>query len=113
LEQVEVVIWWADELEVCRGLSSEIGEIWSSVASQANSRWLWHSIDHHTGKVLASVFRRRKDIVFLTLKALLQPPIPLDRPCLVALKYLSAVVCNRRRLWHVRFKSAWWWPLDA
>jgi hypothetical protein len=28
-EQVEVEIWRADELEVCRGLSSELDEMWS------------------------------------------------------------------------------------
>ena len=35
--------------------------------------WLWHAIDHHTGKVLAYVFGRRKDDVFLQLKTLLDP----------------------------------------
>ena len=73
LEQVEVEIWRADELEVCRGLSSELDEMWSYVASKANPRWLWHTIDHHTGKMLAYVFGQRKDTVFLTLKALLEP----------------------------------------
>jgi insertion element IS1 protein InsB len=38
-----------------------------------NPRWLWHAIDHHTAKVLAYVFGRRKDEVFLQLKALLEP----------------------------------------
>jgi insertion element IS1 protein InsB len=38
-----------------------------------NQRWLWHAIDHHTGAVLAYVFGRRKDEVFLQLKALLEP----------------------------------------
>ena len=36
-------------------------------------RWLWHAIDHRTGKVLAFVFGRRKEAVFLKLKALLEP----------------------------------------
>ena len=40
----------------------------------ANSkRWLWHAIDHLSGQVLAYVFGRRKDEVFLKLKALLEP----------------------------------------
>jgi len=52
-EQVEVEIWRADELEVRRGLSAELDERWSYVRSKANPRWLWHAIDHHTGKVLA------------------------------------------------------------
>ena len=72
-EQVEVEIWRADELEVRRGLSSELDEMWSYVRSKANPRWLWHAIDHHTGKVLAYVFGRRQDTVFLELKALLEP----------------------------------------
>ena len=71
--QVEVEIWRADELEVRRGLSSELDEMWSSVRTKANPRWLWHAIDHHTGKVLAYVFGRRKDAVFLKLQQLLEP----------------------------------------
>jgi insertion element IS1 protein InsB len=70
-EQVEV--WRADELEVRRGLSSELDEMWSYVARKTNPRWLWHAIDHHTGEVLAYVFGRHKDTVFLKLKALLEP----------------------------------------
>jgi insertion element IS1 protein InsB len=72
-EQVEVEIWRADALEVCRGLSSELDEMWSYVRSKANPRWLWHAIDHHTGQVLAYVFGRRQDTVFLALKTLLKP----------------------------------------
>jgi hypothetical protein len=47
--------------------------MWSFVGKKGNQRWLWHAIDHHTGKVLAYVFGRRKDEVFLQLKALLIP----------------------------------------
>ena len=72
-EQVEVEIWRADELEVRRGLSSELDEMWSYVCKKANPRWLWHAVDHHTGKVLAYVFGRRKDNVFLRLQQLLEP----------------------------------------
>jgi insertion element IS1 protein InsB len=72
-ECVEVEIWRADELEVRRGLSSELDEMWSYVRSKANPRWLWHAIDHRTGQVLAYVFGRRQDRVFLELKALLEP----------------------------------------
>ena len=71
--QVEVELWRADELEVRRGLSSELDEMWSFVARKSNPRWLWHAIDHRTGKVLAYVFGRRKDDVFLKLKELLVP----------------------------------------
>ena len=60
-------------LEVRRGLSSELDEMWSYVHSKANPRWLWHAIDHYTGKVLAYVFGRRQDDVFLKLQQLLDP----------------------------------------
>ena len=72
-EQVEVEIWRADELEVRRGLSSELDEMWSFVQAKAHPRWLWHAMDHHTGKLLAYVFGRRKDSVFLRLQELLEP----------------------------------------
>ena len=47
--------------------------MWSYVRSKANPRWLWHAIDHHTGTVLAYVFGRRQDDVFLKLQQLLAP----------------------------------------
>ena len=78
-EQIEVEIWRADELEVRRGLRSELDEMWSFVARKTNPRWLWHAIDHRTGKVLAYVFGRRKDSVFLKLQALLEPSLNLAR----------------------------------
>jgi insertion element IS1 protein InsB len=70
---VEVEIWRADKLEGRRGLISELDEMWSYVGKKANQRWLWHAIDHHTGKVLAYVFGRRQDDVFLRLKASWEP----------------------------------------
>src|SRR5437763_10905703 len=51
---------------------AEIDEMWSFVGNKGNPRWLWQAIDHHTGAVLAYVFGRRKDEVFLRLKALLE-----------------------------------------
>jgi insertion element IS1 protein InsB len=72
-EQVEVEICRTEELEVRRGLSAELDEMWSFVGKKAHPRWLWHAIDHHSGHVLAYVFGRRKDTVFLQLKALLEP----------------------------------------
>ena len=63
----------ADELEEHRGLHAELDEMWSYVAKKAQPRWLWHAIDHHTGQVLAYVFGRRQDEVFLRLRALLAP----------------------------------------
>jgi insertion element IS1 protein InsB len=52
---------------------AEVDELWSYVGKKHEQRWLWHAIDHRSGKVLAYVFGRRKDEVFLKLKALLKP----------------------------------------
>ncbi|WP_442862831.1 IS1 family transposase [Candidatus Entotheonella palauensis] len=71
-EQVEVAICRADELEQRRGLSSELDEMWSFVRAKSNPRWLWHAIDHRSGQILAYVFGRRQDAVFLELKKLLE-----------------------------------------
>ena len=70
---VEVEICRAEELDQRRGLTSELDEMWSYVGKKAQPRWLWHAIDHHSGTVLAYVFGRRKDAVFLQLQALLAP----------------------------------------
>lgn len=67
-EQVEVEICRSEELDQRRGLTSELDEMWSYVRCKANPRWLWHAIDHRSGKVLAYLFGRRKDEVFLGLK---------------------------------------------
>jgi IS1 family transposase len=64
-EQVAVDITQAGE--------AEMEEMWSFVGHKGNPRWLWHAIDHHTGNVLAYVFGRRQDTVFLQRKALLEP----------------------------------------
>jgi insertion element IS1 protein InsB len=61
------------DLERAGEAEAEMDEMWSFVGHKGNPRWLWHAIDHHTGKVLAYVFGRRKDEVFLRLKALLEP----------------------------------------
>jgi insertion element IS1 protein InsB len=70
---VTVEICRSEELDRRRGLTSELDEMWSYVRSKANPRWLWHAIDHHSGQVLAYVFGRRQDTVFLQLKTLLAP----------------------------------------
>ena len=72
-EHVEVEICLAEELAQPRGLTSELDEMWSYVGKKAEPRWLWHAIEHHSGTVLAYVFGRRKDEVFLELKGLLEP----------------------------------------
>jgi insertion element IS1 protein InsB len=65
LAEVEVVIRLAEE--------AEVDEMWSYVGKKQEPRWLWHAMDHRSGKVLAYVFGRRKDEVFLKLKTLLAP----------------------------------------
>ena len=52
---------------------SELDEMWSFVGSKRNQRWLWHALDRRSGQLLAYVFGRRKDEVFLELKKLLEP----------------------------------------
>ena len=47
--------------------------MWSFVGKKAEPRWLWHAIDHTSGTVLAYVFGRRQDAVFLQLQTLLEP----------------------------------------
>jgi insertion element IS1 protein InsB len=53
--------------------AAELDEMWSFVGAKKTERWLWHALDHHTGRVLAYVVGTRKDAVFLKLKALLAP----------------------------------------
>ena len=64
-DKVDVVIQRVEE--------AEVDEMRSYVGKKHEQRWLWHAIDHQTGKVLAYVFGRRQDEVFLQLKALLAP----------------------------------------
>ena len=47
--------------------------MWSFVDAKENARWLWHALDHHTGRVLAYVVGARKEAEFLKLRALLAP----------------------------------------
>ena len=58
---------------ISRANEAEVDEMWSFVGKKQDQRWLWHAIDHWTGEVLAYVFGRRTDEVFLQLKALLEP----------------------------------------
>ena len=51
----------------------EVDDMWAYIGKKHEQRWLWHASDHRTGKVLAYVCGRRKDDVFLKLKALLKP----------------------------------------
>jgi insertion element IS1 protein InsB len=61
------------EVRIDRVDAAEADEMWSYVGSKRKPRWLWHAIDHGSRKVLAYVFGRRQDEVFLQLKALLAP----------------------------------------
>src|SRR5215217_6275477 len=72
-EHIVVEMCRSEALDHRRGLTSELDEMWSYMRSKANPRWLWHAIDHHSGHVLAYVFGRRQDTVFLQLQALLEP----------------------------------------
>jgi hypothetical protein len=65
LDEVEVVVRLDEE--------PEVDEMWSFVKRKKEPRWLWHAIDHRSGKVLAYVFARRQDEVFVKLKMLLEP----------------------------------------
>lgn len=47
--------------------------MWSFVESKAQQRWLWHAIEHQSGKVLAYVLASHEDEAFLKLKGLLEP----------------------------------------
>ena len=64
-----------DEVDVViqRVEDAEVDEMWSYVGKKREPRWLWHAMDHRSGQVLAYVFGRRKDEVFLKLKGLLEP----------------------------------------
>jgi insertion element IS1 protein InsB len=53
--------------------AAELDEMWSFVGAKKTERWLWHALDHRTGRVLAYVVGTRKDAVFLKLRALLAP----------------------------------------
>jgi insertion element IS1 protein InsB len=54
-------------------LAAEADEMWSHLQPKSQQRWLWHAINHQTGKILAYVLADHKDQAFLQLKALLEP----------------------------------------
>lgn len=72
-ENVEVEIIRVEEPEEAEVEESELDEMWSYVGKKSNPRWLWHAIDRRSGEVLAYMFGRRKDQVFIQLKKLLEP----------------------------------------
>jgi insertion element IS1 protein InsB len=52
---------------------AEVDEMWSFVGKKKKPRWLGYALDHRSGKVLAYVFGRRTDEVFVKLETLLKP----------------------------------------
>ena len=72
-EQIKVDLIRVDEMERKGIEEAEMDEMWSFVGKKKNQRWLWHAIERGSGKILAYVFGRRKDKVFLELKKLLEP----------------------------------------
>jgi insertion element IS1 protein InsB len=58
---------------VIRVEAAEIDEMWSFVESKQHQRWLWHAIDHQTGKVLAYVLATYEDSALKQLQQLLAP----------------------------------------
>jgi hypothetical protein len=60
-------------VDIERAGEAEMDALWSFVGHKGNPRWFWHAIDHGTGAVLAYVFGRRQDAVFVKLQALLEP----------------------------------------
>ena len=68
-EEIEVEIQLVERCQATDRTESELDEMWSYVRNKSNPRWLWPAI-HRSGKVLAYVFVRHKDEIFLQLKAL-------------------------------------------
>lgn len=58
---------------VVRVEEAEMDEMWSFVGSKRHQRWLWHAIDHRTGKVLAYVLPTHEDVALKQLQQLLAP----------------------------------------
>ena len=52
---------------------AEADEMWSYVGKKEQQCWLWHVIDHRTGKILAYALGRRTDQVYHQLRKLLRP----------------------------------------
>lgn len=65
LETVEVLLQRVDE--------AEMDEMWSFVGKKKQEPWLWHAIDHESGKVLAYVLADHTDAALKSLMELLMP----------------------------------------
>ena len=64
-----------EEVTVVARLAEEaaVDGMWALAGKQQAPRWLWHTLDHRRGPVLAYVLGLYKDAVVLKLKALLEP----------------------------------------
>jgi insertion element IS1 protein InsB len=60
-------------VDIARAGEAEMDEMGAFVGNKGTRRWLWQAIDHDTGAVLASVFGRRQDAVFVKLQGLVEP----------------------------------------
>lgn len=58
---------------VVRVEEAEMDQMWSFVGSKQYQRWLWHAIDHRSGKVLAYVLAPHEDTALRQLQQLLAP----------------------------------------
>ncbi len=63
----------SEAVMVVRVEEAELDEMWSFVWSKQHQRWLWHAIDHQTGKVLAYVLATHEDVALKKLQQLLAP----------------------------------------
>ena len=63
----------SETVMVVRVEAAEMDEMWSFVGSKQHQRWLWHAIDHRTGKVLAYVLATHEDAALKQLQQLLAP----------------------------------------
>lgn len=63
----------SEAVMVVRVEEAEMDEMWSFVGSKQHQRWLWHAIDHRTGKVLAYVLATHEDAALKQLQQLLAP----------------------------------------
>ena len=60
-------------IDVYKCIGAEMDEQWSFVKNKKNQVWLWWTVDHETGVVLAYTFGTRKHKYLKVLLALLKP----------------------------------------
>src|SRR2546425_9369356 len=55
-----------------RAGEAEMDEMWSFVGNKGNPRWLWHAIDHHTGKRSEEHTSELQSLAYLVCRLLLE-----------------------------------------